>query len=154
MATRSTTQGGGRSGARSLPAAQTVRYLEGEAIRAALLDGEAWRWAEKLQDVTNTQLRRFYDHVLNLRRRLEVETRDTGKDERERVWQRLRPEFLMLRAKAAYASQRPSNRLPEEALQFVMDHTASVKTAAEFEAFCKHFQAVLGFHRFRNVSKQ
>jgi|FLYL01.1.fsa_nt_gi CRISPR-associated protein Csm2 len=148
MVNRPGSQAGGRSPAgggqqsSTLPAPRKISYFNGDTIRAALLDEEAEKCARQLANVSNTQLRRFYEHVLNLQRRLELA------EDKEKAWQELAPEFKMLKAKAVYAYKRPGNRFPLDFLQFFFDHTASVNNQRDFGAFCKHFQAVVGFHRF------
>ena len=55
----------------------------------------------------------------------------------------------MLKAKAVYANGRDrGHTFPNEMLQFVVSHVHGVKTARDFDAFCRHFQAVVAFHKF------
>lgn len=149
MATRQGAQPGGGAPAggpqreTALPTPTRVFYYDGDSIRSDLLDKAAMECAQKLAGVSNTQLRRFYEHVLNLQRRLDLATED-----KEKAWEKLAPEFKMLKAKAVYAFKRPGNRFPRDFLKFFIDHTTSVNNERDFRAFCKHFQAVVGFHRF------
>ncbi len=113
-----------------------------------LLETRAEQVAQSLR-IKPTQLRRFYDDVLRIRQRLETAS-GTDATQREQTFEHLRAEFKMLKAKAAYAHGRDERMFPEELLQFFIDHTASVKTAKDFDAFCRHFQAVVAFHRFYN----
>jgi len=91
-------------------------------------------------------MRRFYEHVQGLKRRLDVEG---GLDinRRRQVFEALRPEFLMLKARAVYAHRRNERQFTSQALQFFVDHTASVRTVEDFEDFCRHFEAVMAFHK-------
>jgi len=91
-------------------------------------------------------LRRFYETVLSLKRRLELAavSGDAGFD-------RLRAEFKMLRAKAVYTQGRAASREKNaftNLLQFFTNHTAAVQNARDFAAFYQHFQAVMAFHKF------
>ena len=126
-----------------------VKYFSSEGVPdVRLLDEEAEKLAQDLAaKLAPTQLRRFFEDVLVLRRRLEHETINRGESQ-EVVFQRLLPEFKMLKAKAYYAKKRLKGKFPEQLLQFFVDHTAAVKNAADFGVFCKHFEAVVAFHRY------
>jgi CRISPR-associated protein Csm2 len=132
--------------ARELPKPQPVKYFEadGKTLRAALLDAEAEQWAQKLQRVKPSQLRRFYDHVLSIERRLKLES--GGGSQATAAFNRLKPELMMLKAKAAYAQGRGTITKP--LLEFVLNHTASVKSVEDFQAFRLHFEAVVAFHGY------
>jgi len=134
---------------KALPPPRPVKYFEADgSLAAELLDSAAEKQARSLQNVTTTQLRRFYEDVLALDRRLQVESEGAGQEKREEVFKRMRAEFKMLKAKAAYAHGREAKQFPREFLQFFIDHVHAVNTAREFDAFCKHFQAVVAFHKF------
>ena len=50
------------------------------------------------------------------------------------------------RPRAVYAyGAKQSKTMLRPLLQFFIDHVAAVNNAREFEAFCKHFQAVVAF---------
>ncbi|MBE2295558.1 MAG: type III-A CRISPR-associated protein Csm2 [Phycisphaerales bacterium] len=132
---------------KSLPSPQPVVYFQTDgSLVPALMDSRAEELAQKLSQVTTTQLRRFYDDVLTLRQRLVAEQRQ-GRD-KEVIFNDLRADFKMLKAKAVYAHGRSEKTVPHSLLQFFIDHVAAVSNAREFEAFCKHFQAVVAFHKF------
>lgn len=137
-----------RGGGPELPRPERVQYFEGSGnqLRAALLDSEADDWAKQLCDLKPSQLRRFYNHVLAIDRKLRLEAQGRGEREWEAAFERLRPELLMLKAKAAYACGRGTIREP--LLKFITNHTASVSNSREFEAFRRHFEAVVAFHGF------
>ena len=143
---------GGGSGGRpaepkSLPTPQAIKYFQADgSLAPALMDSQAEDLAQRLNQVTTTQLRRFYDDVLTLRQRLAAEHRQ-GRD-KEAVFNDLRADFKMLKAKAVYAHGRSEKTVPRPLLQFFIDHVAAVNSARDFEAFCKHFQAVVAFHKF------
>jgi CRISPR-associated protein Csm2 len=135
------------------PKAQCYFEADGKTLRAALVDGEAEQFAQKISEVPPTRLRRFYEDVLSLRSRLEAQTCN---GERTRVFQGLLPEFKMLKAKAAYTSGRLGRRERESfapLLGFFVNHTHSVKSVEEFDAFYKHFQAIVAFHKFYGKEK-
>ncbi len=127
---------------------EKVKYFDDKGnLRVELVDREAEEQARGLKDVRTSQLRRYYEDVLGLRRRLEYELANrTGVDE-EAGFAALRPEFKMLRAKAYYANKRSAKVFPEEFKQFFERHVQSVETAKQFRAFCKHFEAVVAFHK-------
>lgn len=132
---------------KSLPTPQPVIYFQPDgSLVPTLMDSQAEKLAQDLRQVTTTQLRRFYDDVLTLRQRLAAEQRQ-GHD-KEAVFNNLRADFKMLKAKAVYAHGRSEKTMPRLLLQFFIDHVAAVNNAREFEAFCKHFQAVVAFHKF------
>lgn len=135
-----------------------VTYFKSDGvIDEGLLDKVAEKQAQDLQDVSATQLRRFYDHVLTFRRMLEDQKEQAGDADEEQAFLRIRPEFKMLRAKAFYtygrAKGREKDRL-QPLFEFLQKHTASVETAKQFRAFCKHFEAVVAFHKYFDEEKK
>ncbi len=128
-----------------LPEPEAVRYFDAGKLDPKLLDDHAEAWAKKLASVSTSQLRRFYEHVTGLRRQIELESQGSS---REEAFERLRADFKMLKAKAAYAHKRQGANFPMPFLQFVVNHVHAVNSANDFEAFSKHFQAVVGFHKF------
>lgn len=144
--------GGNPPEPKSLPTPQPVIYFQQDgSLVPTLMDSQAEDLAQQLSRVTTTQLRRFYDDVLTLRQRLAAEQRQ-GRD-KEAVFNDLRADFKMLKAKAVYAHGRSEKTMPRPLLQFFIDHVAAVNNAREFEAFCKHFQAVVAFHKFYGENK-
>ncbi len=138
----------GQGSGKVLPSPNPVQYFEDpdkQVVRAALLDKEAEELAQKLRPLPPSQLRRFYDHVQTIDRKLRLEA-GGGEKEREAVFARLRPELLTLKAKAAYAHGRKT--VPKALLQFIVDHTHGVKDSRDFEAFRRQFEAVVAFHGF------
>ncbi len=126
-----------------------LNYFEGGYVRPALLDEEAQQVARDIREVRKTQLRRYYNSVVQLRRRLEqLAQNQPGPDAREQAFERLRAEFKLLKARAHYAYARDEKMFPARLLRFFVDHTHAVKTARDFDAFCQHFQAVVGFHQY------
>lgn len=125
-----------------------VMYFTAEGnLREALVDQEAEEQGKALQTVAPAQLRRYYEDVLNLRRRLEHESANVAGADPEKIWQKLRPEFRMLRAKAYYAHKRSEKVFTKDFRDFIETHVRSVETLREFLAFCRHFEAVVAFHK-------
>lgn len=142
-----------RPGGTGQPAARQnlppVQYFNAEGIiNEALLDEEAEKQAKILQSVDPSQLRRFFEDVLSLRRRLDHETANMPRATKQGIFEALRPEFKMLRAKAFYANGRNKNVFPDELRVFFERHVAAVQTVKDFDVFCKHFQAVVAFHKY------
>lgn len=130
---------------------QSVTYFDAkQQLRPELLDDEAREFARRLAGKINkTQLRRYYNEVVNLQRRLDLMAEQIqGANRREQAFARLRAEFKMLKAKAHYANGRSKKTFPDELLQFFVNHTHAVNSAREFDAFCRHFQAVVAFHEY------
>jgi len=146
-------QGGHRPSIEQLLKLQDrVKYFADEerrAVRPELLDGEADEIARKLQDVPASQLRRFFGTVMDLRRRMEVDKEFRKNSEA------IRAEMAFLKASAAYAAKRLGYDNPEknwsgdplELVRFFTVHRNSVKDARDFEAFARHFEAVVAFHK-------
>lgn len=132
----------------SLPPPRPIVYFWNGKMNTELMDEKAEETAQELREVSSTQLRRFYDDVLTLRQRLKAEQGQNPSADENEVFAELRADFKMLKAKAVYARGRNKNTFPMEFLQFFIDHVTAVKNARDFEAFCKHFQAVVAFHRF------
>ena len=140
-----------------LPTPVIIPYFQGGVLISKLVDEDAEGQAKKLADLPTSQLRRFYEHVTTLRRRDEVEE-GNGVTEAERFLH-IEPELRLLKAKAIYAygrnkSQAKSREAYRELAQFFISHAASVKTIRDFQAFCRHFQAVVAFHKFFGKDKE
>lgn len=138
-----------------LPAPRSVTYFQEGHLADDLMDRQAEEAARALRELSTTQLRRFYEDVLTLRERLRAAIGPRQEDSRkEAEFARLRADFKMLKAKAAYAHGRSPRTFPREFLQFFVDHVSAVNSANEFEAFCKHFQAVVAFHKFYGEARE
>ena len=130
---------------------ERVEYFadpERRAIKPELLDGKAEEVARKMRDIPASQLRRFFGSVMDLKRRLEVD------DKLRKSPEPIRAELAFLKASAAYAAKRLNYEQnknwqgdPLELVSFVTRHRNSVKDARDFEAFARHFEAVMAFHK-------
>jgi CRISPR-associated protein Csm2 len=134
--------------ATELPQPEKVVYLEEGRLRSQLVDEEAEKWAKQLKEVAPSQLRRFYEHVVSLKRRLD----ENSEKVREEAFRGLRPEFKLLKAKAVYMAGRKGELEP--LLRFFINHTSSVEDVRQFDAFCKHFEAVVAFHKYYGRKEQ
>jgi CRISPR-associated protein Csm2 len=131
----------------NFPNQQRVQYFRSDGLPDAdMVDQKAEEQARKLGQVATSQLRRFYEDVTVLKRRID-QAANEGQP-REKVFERFRADFKMLRAKAYYAHGRNKRVFPVEFLEFFEQHVLSVRTVQEFDAFCQHFQAVVAFHKF------
>ena len=138
-------RGGGRGGD-TLPRPQPVTYFRNDNLDPALVDEVAQDWAERIKSLKPTQLRRFFDEVRAIERQFELEAQKKG--DREAAFAAVRPRFKMLKARAAYAKGRLGRNMPDDFLQFMVNHTHAVQTARDFDAFLKHFEAVVAFHKY------
>lgn len=136
--------GGGRRA--EIPAPQQVRYFDGENLDPKMVDEQAQEWAQRIRELKPTQLRRFFDEVKAIERQLDLEAQQSG--DREAAFAAVRPRFKMLKARAAYAKGRLGRSMPDDFLQFMVNHTHAVQTAKDFDAFVKHFEAVVAFHKY------
>lgn len=117
-------------------------YITDAAPGPAFLDADARSQAEKFQNIPPSQLRRFYGMVVGFKRRIDLnpENRIGAPD--------VQAQMAYLKAAAAYAAMRmPERDHPEELLQFFIGPANSVKTPAHFEQFCRHFEAVVAYHK-------
>lgn len=132
------------------PKLSEIRYFtEKGALRAELLDEEAYQVAQTLaQRIKASQLRRFYGDALALRRRFEQKMVGRPAEERQQIFEEILPEFKMLKAKTFYACQRSVKICPKEMKDFIDQHVRSVKTWQDFLGFCKHFEAVVAYHKY------
>lgn len=147
-ATSGNPQAGGNSGTKAPLAPRAVSYFDDKKqIRPQLLDEEAQAVARELAGtrLAPTQLRRYYHEVVNLQRRLDQLAAGSS---REQAFECLRADFKLLKAKAHYANARSQSMFPDPLLQFFVDHTHAVKTVQDFDAFCRHFEAVVGFFQY------
>ncbi len=147
---RPTGPGGGRGPVDQLPQGKPMSYFldeEKKQLDDRLLDEKARQWAQSFAEarrpLKTTQMRRFYDDLKAIQRKILL-----GKDqsEREANFKRDKALITMFKAKAVYAQKREVS--PPEFTQFIFDHLASIKDLKDFNAFLKVFEAVVAFHKF------
>ena len=112
-----------------------------------LFNKTAYEWAKEIGTgkggVKNTQIRKFYDKVLELYEK-------SKKMQEEQFLQELLPFVKMLNSKVAYASTRSSgggklvNRAFVEMMHQCVNQVDSKERLANFKLF---FEALLGFHK-------
>jgi CRISPR-associated protein Csm2 len=113
------------------------------SLRAELLDQEAEIVARRLRSMPASQLRRFFGSVMSLKRRLELERRDADF---------IRAEMAFLKASAAYTVKRQKynkdeDRDPDWLVNFFTRHANAVKDEKDFNAFARHFEAIMAYHK-------
>jgi CRISPR-associated protein Csm2 len=117
----------------------SCRYRDAEGIlRRDLLDAEAQDEAKALVQISTTQLRRFFEQVGAIKRRMEV---DPSVSDGEILAQ-----AAFLKASSYYAAAR--SRTNEAVKDFVIKHVDSIKARRDFLDFHRHFEAVVAFHRY------
>jgi CRISPR-associated protein Csm2 len=122
----------------ALQSTVSLRYRDSDGhIRPALLDKEAQDAADALKQITTTQLRRFFEQVGAIKRRIDV---DSSLPESEILAQ-----MAFLKAASAYAAGRSETNKP--VLDFTVKHANSIRTKQDFLDFHRHFEAVIAFHK-------
>jgi len=114
-----------------------------------LFNETALKWAEKIGigkgGVQNTQMRKFYDQVLNLQQKAkQMSDEDFQSD--------LLPFVKMLNSKVAYASTRNSGggKIVNKAFVDMMSSCINqVSNKRDLNTFKLFFEAVIGFHKGR-----
>lgn len=139
-------EGRGETRQNALPTPKVIEYFEDagkQKINPAWVDREAQEWAQSFKGLKATQMRRFYDDLKAIERKVLL-----GKDlqARQSNFERDRALLMMFKAKAAYAEKRQVS--PRAFTQFIFDHMESIKDLKDFQAFIKIFEAVVAFHRF------
>ncbi|MCD6653564.1 MAG: type III-A CRISPR-associated protein Csm2 [Sulfurovum sp.] len=109
-----------------------------------LFNKDAKEWATKIgKDVKNTQIRKFYDAVLDLSQ----EAKNISNDE---VKSDILPFVKMLNSKVAYASTRKSggsNLINQAFVSMMQDCINQIDSKQKLESFKLFFEAVIGFHK-------
>jgi CRISPR-associated protein Csm2 len=124
----------------ALKSTEAVSYRDGDGrLRPELLDKEAQDAAKGLGDITTTQLRKFFEQVGAIKRRIDV---DSSLSDSEILAQ-----MAFLKASAAYAAARDKDRRNKPVLAFVVKHANSVRERKDFLDFHRHFETVVAFHK-------
>lgn len=114
-----------------------------------LFNKTAESWADKIGNgkggVQNTQMRKFYDQVLNLQQKAkQINEKDFQSD--------LLPFVKMLNSKVAYASTRSSGGgkiVNSEFVNMMSSCINQVGNKKDLNTFKLFFEAVIGFHKGR-----
>ncbi len=91
--------------------------------------------------LTTHQIRRFFQHCRAIEARLRSKSS---------TWDRERPEFMKLDVAVADAFGKSQRKVPEIFFDFIRRNVEAVKTEKDFlEGFLPHFEALVGFGRFK-----
>lgn len=102
-----------------------------------LFNDVAKEWAEKISKTKKTQVRNFYDKVLEL-----------GDEIKREDFESVLPFIKMLNSKVAYAVNR---RVASNEFQEMMEDCINqIDSKEKFETFKLFFEAVLGFYKGRD----
>jgi CRISPR-associated protein Csm2 len=128
-----------------LPEPVVLNYFkdaEKKILDPNLLDSYAKESAQKFRKLKSSQMRRFYDEIKAIERKI------LSGDERiaKANFERDRALIVMLNAKAVYAQMR--DVAPPDFTAFIFNHVASINDLHDFKAFVKVFEAVVAFHKF------
>lgn len=135
-------QHGGHYQSPELPTPVPLKYFsdkEKKRLRPELLDAEAQKNAKEFKDLKSAQLRRFYDDLKAIERKI-------MSGNQQENFERDRALITMFKAKAVYAEKRKV--APRAFTQFIFDHVASIQDVYDLKAFLKVFEAVVAFHKF------
>ncbi len=130
-------------------------YLNEKGIvKTEMLEALAENEAKKLsnaaiknKEMTTTQLRKFFNEVKALEKRL----RDNG--DSDEYFNKIMPLVKMLKAKISYSSGRKN--VTKEFEEFILSKIDKIRDKNDFKAFVLHFEAVVGyFYGFQSLSKR
>jgi CRISPR-associated protein Csm2 len=119
-----------------LRSTEEVAFITAANPGADFLDRDAQRQAEDFRELHTAQLRRFYGMATVFKRRLETDDTLSDND--------VQAQMAYMKAAAAYAAMRGQR---EELVRFFTRHANSIKRREHFERFCRHFEAVVAYHK-------
>jgi len=122
-------------------------YLdENNKIKPELLESEAEKQAQKFSGLNTTQLRKFFNEVKALEKRLKDYSYS------DEYFNELIPLIKMLKAKASYAYGR--NNISLTFKNFIIENIDKIKSKNDFKAFILYFEAIVGyFYGLNNVKR-
>ena len=106
-------------------------------VDSSLLSDKAEKFAQAFgqsKESSKTQIRRFYDEF----KRLEQRSKDSS-------FEVVEPHLKMLKARAYYASQRQSAKIPEDLKIFLENLVNSINCYNDLKAAALLFEAVVGY---------
>ncbi len=125
------------------PAVPESYFDENEELRAELYGDEAQKWAKYMKDVNTSQIRRFYAQIIADKRKFELKNSESSNAARLAM--------AVLKANTAYAGARDKKN---KVLADFADHNAKlVKSIKDFMAFCRHFEAIIAWHKVCNKKR-
>ena len=144
--------GGGNTPSPQLLTPKPLAYYsdppDKKRLKPDLLDDHARKDAESFKDLKAAQIRRFYDEIKAIERKIMY---DKDLDKQKANFDEARALITMFKAKAVYAEKRKV--APRAFTQFIFDHVASINDLADFKGFLKVFEAVVAFHKFFSPEK-
>lgn len=120
---------------------------------AELVEKHARELAEKLakgkdqgREATRSQMRRFYQEYLSLRRKIKSGGKEAYEENKVAV--------KMLISKAKYASGRTNVKIPEEFITWLSNNIKEIKNGDDVETFGQYFEAFMGYFYGETKSSQ
>jgi CRISPR-associated protein Csm2 len=136
-------------------------YFDGNGhMRKELLGDEADKVAETFvvsrhdgsvdgkSSVTSAQLRRFYNDMKSLEKKLKFK-REGGEAD---PFLSILPLVKMIKSKVAYASSPRNPKIPQAFAAWLARNIDAIDSIEDFKAFLLHFEAVVGFCYGRGLS--
>ena len=120
----------------------------GNGLRPELLESEAEQQAQKFSELNTTQLRKFFNEVKALEKRL----KDNG-DSDEYFNKNLIPLIKMLKAKVSYSLARQDKKDFQQFKyfeEFLKRNIDNIKNKQDFKFFILHFESVIGYYYYFN----
>ena len=123
-------------------------------IHKDLFDERAKTYATSIKKVSPTQIRRIYDELKRLKRKVEKIKNEEGNNS-EQEFRKLLPYLFMEKSKIAYTIARAKkNKRREDAesydnLKKIIDifiTKQNIQTKEDYIVFCDLMEAILGFH--------
>lgn len=112
------------------------------ALRSELLDQEADNTAKKISKIAPSQLRRFFHSLMSIHRRMEID--EDFRNNQDAI----KAELAFLKASVAYTAKRLNWKNDElELVRLFTKARNSVQDAKDFNAFARHFEAIVAFHK-------
>lgn len=125
-------------------------YTEKEKIRPEIMDCEAQKIASTILNVSPTQMRRIFDQIKQLQKRL-----NAGES-----WEDIEPLVRLQKAQLVYTIRRGKKNAGKakepswDNLQhFLEEGIDSIKTDADYQAFCMMMEAVYAYHYARTPER-
>ncbi len=95
---------------------------------------------KKGKGTTRSQLRKFYNHVLSIKKRI-----DYKMDSDPEVFKKELPYIKMLKARVEYAYRKRDAKVNENFFNFINTYVDVIKDYRDFEVFCYLFEAIVAY---------
>lgn len=126
----------------SITIEKTEKYLDKEPSNLA-------QELVKISSDLSNQLRKFYDEIKLIERKLLLNEYKNFKDEL--------PLIKFMKSKIIYSAARQSNGyplIPERLKSHLLDNIDFIKNADDFRNFILHFQAIISYYKYFSSEKQ